>query len=489
MIFKKRPSFLFYFAVIFVGLLSPFYFIFKFHHSTSDRTVSSTSSVLNFDDLWNWAQKNQPSSRDEFLELLPRELKNKFTFIHDENPQAIQVSTPLKPRVIAFNKTLFYTFDGFYHPESDEAIEVMDFDQRTSQFRFFEIIPKNGFQKRPEENPLKCLRCHGLQSPHPLWNEYANWPRAYGGGDDYIRENDKKSEWFTKFKNKNLVTPYSYLVFLREDLSSPYRTFISSDFNQTKNNYSLRPNNVLTKTITRLSAKRLYVFIKSKLSPDSFKEFRNLYLFAGLECEESDLKNLLYALSKKIGLSTLDWNHTFFNEEYSYSDGVGYIETFLGAHFAKDFLLDYPQAKSDFKFATLKSSSLEYQVNKDELSNSILANLDELGVDFNFRQNRNRACKWVKKELQKNGRPHFFRINKAPVFTEMQTLFNRCLSCHDGSTSLAPELALQSSEYIQKNWDTLYRRITSGDLQKRMPPEGYESKNIQKEFIEYLKNL
>lgn len=125
-------------------------------------------------------------SIEELLSALPAPMRKQYVLMHTS--RSIQQASPLSPRAILVSPKggLVLTFNGGDPTlAGHQNVELMQFDEAKSEFYFHDLeFQAGGKPHMSGRNPEKCLKCHGSQYPHPIWESYDFWPGAYGETDD-----------------------------------------------------------------------------------------------------------------------------------------------------------------------------------------------------------------------------------------------------------------------------------------------------------------
>jgi len=217
-----------------------------------------------------------------------------------KNSGSLQKSSPESPRAIMFTDTakLVVTFNADKSQRGGQSLETVDFDEKTYNIGFREIIFKDEIDKTirknfaggnlknnptalhdnfglyPDEiefengkiaatvaNPSKCLLCHGFINQHYIWDSYDIWPTMFGEIDD--KPTVQELADLHTFKQKGLAghDRYQYLKG-NDNAIFPYGQGIefSGPFNE-------RPNLRLGQFLTIRESKNLAKTLTSMLKP------------------------------------------------------------------------------------------------------------------------------------------------------------------------------------------------------------------------------
>lgn len=117
---------------------------------------------------------------EDAIPLLTLDLRANYTLVFSS--RSLQGATPVAPRAILFgtNGRFIVSFNGDVRQRGYDALETMQFDERTNSFHFREIRfdAENGVGIS-DDNPARCTACHGIPA-RPIWDTPPNWPGVYG---------------------------------------------------------------------------------------------------------------------------------------------------------------------------------------------------------------------------------------------------------------------------------------------------------------------
>lgn len=121
---------------------------------------------------------------EELLAALPEPQRRDYALMFDS--RSLQAASLENPRVILYgpDARLVLTFNGVAAQRGFRAVETLEFDTATREFRLRELEFPEGpggaaAVRLSEANPARCTRCHG-SPPRPLWDSFPLWPGAYG---------------------------------------------------------------------------------------------------------------------------------------------------------------------------------------------------------------------------------------------------------------------------------------------------------------------
>ena len=147
-------------------------------------TPLASGSGFDFAALQSLITINHIRSIEAVLPALPDSLRYRYALVFAS--RSLQDAGYDGPRVILFgpDARLVVTFNGDRDQRGYDALETMEFDAASGQFRFREVqFPTHPADASPvtfsEPNPSRCQRCHGTPA-RPVWDTQPLWPGAYG---------------------------------------------------------------------------------------------------------------------------------------------------------------------------------------------------------------------------------------------------------------------------------------------------------------------
>jgi hypothetical protein len=142
--------------------------------------VPVCAADFNVDTLTGLIRSNDVRTLDEALVLLPAEMRANYVLAFAS--RSLQEASPVAPRAILYgtDARFILSFNGDAGQRGYDAIETMQFDDRSNSFHFREISFVAGRGARmSEDNPARCTVCHGTPA-RPIWDTPPNWPGVYG---------------------------------------------------------------------------------------------------------------------------------------------------------------------------------------------------------------------------------------------------------------------------------------------------------------------
>lgn len=206
--------------------------------------ISSTlfAESLDYSKLKSIIQWNNLKSIDEVLEHLnPQDFERAIPF---EVSRSLQSASAENPRVVVPNADGSFVFSftadqaalSPHLSESNNALEIMQFDSTTNRFFFREISFPNG--KATFAGEGKCVGCH---KGSPNWQPYGLWPGAFGA--------------YTKLTPREEALLKNFI--LKRNTHSRYRHIIPAV--KKILDYGFNPNTQsLTKNFAALNARRIF---------------------------------------------------------------------------------------------------------------------------------------------------------------------------------------------------------------------------------------
>jgi cytochrome c553 len=181
-------------------------------------SVSSVFASTTLEDIKSWMRTQNIQTMEDFIKNLPPVLLSNYTLMHTS--KSLHGSSYENPRAILFDEKAHWvvTFNGLESQSSGQMVEIMLYDPMTKTYGFHEIDFSN--KVTVNENPNRCLACHGSE-PRPIWDQYNQWPGAYGDNDDRFKIDEY--EYLKKFIEKAPTHPrYQFLQNLKESYKLSY---------------------------------------------------------------------------------------------------------------------------------------------------------------------------------------------------------------------------------------------------------------------------
>ncbi len=190
-------------------------------------------------DLLQTLDKSKVTTIEDFLPLLPEELRANYTLFRKSD--SLQRASDLYPRVIMYDRSLnlYVSFNGAPSEEGNggglSTVETIQYRPKKKSFEFREIeFDPSGIKlpKVSEINPPQCAVCHSQQYT-PLFNGALNfWPNAYGQDEDQIGLDPTETIPFNNFKSLASKHPrYKALVLndpvVSKNIEYPFMSFSS----------------------------------------------------------------------------------------------------------------------------------------------------------------------------------------------------------------------------------------------------------------------
>jgi len=264
-------------------------------------SISASAAAFTYEDLVAMIRDRQVTSIEGLLPLLPEDLRKDYVLMHTS--ESLQSATFESPRAILFGRDARLTcaFNG-----GGDTLECFQFRRAERRFDFHQIVfptPSNHRREvafsptnRSADGRVSCTSCHGAD-PRPNWNDYPDWPGAYGEDDNAPPE---RYEAYRKEAGKH--PRYRWLIPLANTFATEARTNLKfSDF------------------VGRMNAWRAARLLESKVSRTQALGFA----VAALECPLTAVQKAkvkaadldLDALFAKLGLSIHDWTTRTFGHD------------------------------------------------------------------------------------------------------------------------------------------------------------------------------
>ena len=274
-------------------------------------------SPFTYENLVEIIRSKHLKSVEETLPYFPPEMRSNFTLVYDSF--SLQKSSFQYPRSIMFGTDAKFTctFGGHKTLEGFESLECYQFRDNSKTFDFREIafpteenLLKEAAFSLPNQRALSntsCTMCHS-KDPHPIWENYPEWPGVYGSIDDsynqtafkIIKQEDSEKlklelESLLQFKKTvSSSTRYRHLEFSGWSKVAPYSESFKSK------NLSARPNFRFTSLLKALMVERNHRLIRNLPKAEYLRQLKHL------TCDDSE------AQAQSLGryFSAFDWTPT-----------------------------------------------------------------------------------------------------------------------------------------------------------------------------------
>lgn len=435
---------------------------------------------------------------EESISLLPRNMTD-GNFVLMYRSRSLQHASPDQPRALVFSPSARFvvTYNGGHNQMAGHnTLEVVQFNDQTFRFDFFEIVFQKGIApKLSNANPAKCLSCHQSQNRQfidmrPNWEPYNFWPGALGSFSlsedktrsirddrelmsrlqahekDFVTEQTQEGKFLDHFLDVTQKTQPRYQALSNLGLRSPVR------LNQSLGELSfLRMSRLILeeKSIFASYKHLIWSFLKCPLDRGAvtepilmdhmqFLERLAQTSFAGLSPTHSihSVDRLVTGIFEPLGVDTSDWSMDFRTQGRF---AVGHDRFGLPGKSDEALLsaLRYVLKKSDLETWT----ELESQTCQE------LAESAKVSVATFLKSPEALA--------------RVTRFKERPQITPEQIL-NQCMNCHDGSDGFIPRLKLNDANWLSGNLrktgfkrgtlldEILYRTGDLASRQEQMPP-------------------
>ena len=124
--------------------------------------------------------QQRAASVEAAIALLPVSLRTDYVLVFSS--RSLQEASLEAPRVVLYgpDARFIVTFNGDGGQRGYDAIETMEFDDRSSSFHFRELkFTSGGVAELSADNPARCAACHGRPA-RPVWDLPPVWPGVYG---------------------------------------------------------------------------------------------------------------------------------------------------------------------------------------------------------------------------------------------------------------------------------------------------------------------
>lgn len=286
-------------------------------------TLIERENSYNPEELFTLLKEKKPKDKAEFMSILPNIFKDNYILMYDS--KSLQSSSFDKPRAILRSPKsevmLSISNHGDIKNEHNSNVELIYWDKEEKAFKFHEIsFDESTGMKISNENPSKCLKCHGGDDPRPNWEPYSSWPGSYGGKEEFRLSGELvagERRYLDEFINKSKSDPiYSQLLNLEKHFT-PFtkdNDIVGGREAQGLLNYKF------TESVAKLNFERIVDRMSKNEFYDQFK-YATLYTFACTYSESpypENLKNFdlyfnklgpedIIALYDRLGTDTDAW--------------------------------------------------------------------------------------------------------------------------------------------------------------------------------------
>ena len=177
-----------------------------FDDDTAPAKPNCSEEKLSLEQIMGIARDPKVNSTLDFLQRLPKDSLQKFTFMYESKSLQKDVSFRF-PRVIRFSTdgglAISYTCDP--NEWSYNTVEVLAFNDASRRYQLVhfdfphEAHPDAEIFERTHKkivmNHKSCLACHGGADPRTNWAAYDTWRGAYGSQDDRIGSIDRQGQF------------------------------------------------------------------------------------------------------------------------------------------------------------------------------------------------------------------------------------------------------------------------------------------------------
>jgi cytochrome c553 len=248
-------------------------------------------------------------SISELIPLLPRELRENFTFVYESRSPFRSGISPQFPRVILFTNDarLVLTFIGDERQAGFDLLETMSFDYETAKFELHAYLLPAAERRswRPSAEDAKCSRCHGADA-RPIFDSYPLWPGYYGSVQDtfpHDRIGQKEAKNYAAFSAGAAKTGvYKDLIYPAGSPVAPFldpRLFHDNTVTLDPKLFPYMPNARLGIALTELNRQRIY---RKLAAGEGFAANEKQLLGKLLECRPGDRadRNAMGAIAEQL---------------------------------------------------------------------------------------------------------------------------------------------------------------------------------------------
>jgi hypothetical protein len=267
-------------------------------------SISASAEPFTEISLQNLLKKNPQTdlpvqSIQELVPLLPRELRQNYTFVYDSRSPFHDSISPLYPRVILFTNDarLVLTFTGDPNKPGFDYLESMTFSDKTAEFKFELHTLPAALQRgeKPTALARDCKHCHG-DDPRPINDSYPLWPGFYGSIQDTFPSQSavgrKEHSNYVQFLQSNAKKGvYEKLFYSKDSPVPPYANpanYVPTKIEGNLDDFRFLPNTRFGMALTELNRKRIYRKLAKSLE---FRKRQKEFLAELLDCPKGMRKN------------------------------------------------------------------------------------------------------------------------------------------------------------------------------------------------------
>ncbi len=263
--------------------------------------TAAHSAEFTYEDLVSIVKNKSITTIDTLLPELPESLRGGYTLMKKSRSQ--QEASFQNPRAILFgeNGKLTCAFNGDASQDGYDLLECIQFREKEKAFDLRQIEfpsklngltgPRFSERNRSADGKISCLGCHGGADPRPNWNEYPNWPGAYGEDDTSLGSDATAYAEYEKTRDSH--PRYRWLI-QEKTKGAPFEG----------GGLFARPNLVFGDLIGRMNGRRAGRLFQAKSN-----EWQSLgFAFRALECTPNadQIKKLKISRADYLKLTDLE---------------------------------------------------------------------------------------------------------------------------------------------------------------------------------------
>jgi hypothetical protein len=496
-----------------------------------------TEKQLSSSELLKIVSSTKVSSQEDLLRNIPPGTMQNYTLVYASQSRQKEGVSKDWPRVIRWSsdgKTVMaYTCNK--KSPSYGKVELQIFDDDQNKFTYKEVTWTKS--SRPvhhiDSSQKNCKKCHGDSDYlRPNWDNYPDWPGVYGSRDNYLDDTIRlpyseskdtvlEAKAFRHFKKIQKNNPCYSTLPHSHNWRYPYGNYeIDKPFVEGKPRYeggykfepNFRFNDVQGRLLGQQMATRFsnfdefekmkFLLLKESVRCAYSKGEENFILdrFPGLvgklntpsESDESPQTStpLLYAYGNKNGVKMQDWTMKFSPTTDQYSTGNIGISTLTGDAIFNNLT----KTDSIIKGISNKFRPTPYYDSpemacvtrvadrlKERMQNNV-GFCDLLSKKFENANKDKNVC-GPSDELQPLKGIRRALTPSEPLNPGYEYIQNKCITCHGGDfgpNGILPESQLARLPELTK---LLQKRLSSNDLDYRMPLGGPPLSKQEKELI------
>lgn len=334
--------------------------------------TSSTCANVSWETIKSPEEAVCFKSIDKAMAAMPERIRANWVMIH--TTRSAQAASLQKPRIIMVSPDGSFLASAATDQEKSKDFEVAVYNYEKNQWDFAGI---DFTQNPPKVERELCKSCHGTE-PHPIWTEYPNWPAAFAGQPQTLK--DQEAAILNEIASGKSTLPFVKNLKMRSSYRAGAILYPASKYSGIENNQTLN-------VVIAIKAARSLV---AKLMNDSQVSEATLLKIAGEQMcsgRGNTLSSLGYNVNKEL-------NHGIVGKD---KEKVIWAGNALGSYFLGLEILNQtykknPDLKTTLAAVTPYVEAKQFQLYRTESLTEFFAAEDNLkgswqAVDNNWFRN------------------------------------------------------------------------------------------------------